>query len=84
EVSLFLMDPCREYWGDILSDRELQRATARQGTQDLTAEDLHMEKGNTLLASMGTLGRDFFDLLNEFDCEGFTFFDDPGEESLLY
>jgi len=83
QVNLFLMDPCREYWGDILSDREMKRTTTRQGTRDLTAEELHLEKGNSLLASMGTLGRDFFDLVNEFGCEEYPSFKDPGEDNLL-
>ena len=83
EVDLFLMNPCREYWGDILSEREMKRTAARQGTQDLTVEELHLEKGNSLLASMGTLGRDFFDLVNEFGCEEFPSFKDPGEDNLL-
>jgi len=83
EVNLFLMNPCREYWGDILSDREMKRTAARQGTQDLSVEELHLEKGNSLLASMGTLGRDFFDLVNEFECEEFPSFKDPGADNLL-
>ena len=83
QVNLFLMNPCREYWGDILSDREMKRTSARQGTQDFTAEELHLEKGNSLLASMGTLGRDFFDLVNEFGCEEFASFKDPGDDNLL-
>ncbi len=32
---------------------------------------------------MGTLGRDFFDLLISLDCEETALFEDPGEESLL-
>jgi len=83
EVNLFLMNPCREYWGDIVSDWEIKRTTARQGTRDLSVEEFHLEKGNSLLASMGTLGRDFFDLVNELPCEEFPTFEDPGEDNLL-
>jgi exodeoxyribonuclease V gamma subunit len=32
---------------------------------------------------MGTLGRDFFDLINDFDCEEFPFFEDSKEGTLL-
>jgi exonuclease V gamma subunit len=32
---------------------------------------------------MGALGRDFFDLINEFDCEEFQSFQDPEKSSLL-
>jgi exodeoxyribonuclease V gamma subunit len=84
QVNLFLMNPCGEYWGDIVSDWTIQRATSRQDTQDLTIEKLHLEKGNGLLASMGTLGRDFFELVNDFDCKESTSFEDPGEDNLLF
>ena len=83
KVNLFLMNPCKQYWGDILSDWETKRTIARQGKGDLPVEELHLEKGNSLLASMGTLGRDFFDLVNEFGCEEFPIFVDPGEENLF-
>ena len=79
EVNLFLMNPCREYWGDILSDREMMRTRSRVGHE----HDLHMEKGNSLLASLGTLGREFFDLINEFPSEDAPSFEDPGTDSLL-
>jgi exodeoxyribonuclease V gamma subunit len=83
EVNLFLMNPCKEYWGDILSDRGRKAVMERLGRYGLSAEELHLEKGNTLLASMGTLGRDFFDLVNEFSCEEITRFKEPGEDTLL-
>jgi exodeoxyribonuclease V gamma subunit len=83
QVNLFLMNPSREYWGDIVSDLAIQRVTSRQETRDLTIEELHLQKGNSLLASMGTLGRDFFELVNDFDCEEFRSFEDPGEDNLL-
>lgn len=41
------------------------------------------EKGNRLLVSMGTLGRDFFDLVEEFHPEKISLFEDPEEKNLL-
>ncbi len=64
QVNLFLMNPCQEYWGDILSKREKKRITKDSGSHDL-----HINDGNSLLASMGTMGRDFFNILSEFDLE---------------
>jgi len=81
EVNLFLMNPCREYWGDILSSWEMQRRVGRE--RKVIPEVHHVQKGNSLLASMGALGRDFFDLTNEFNCEEAQVFHDPGEENLL-
>jgi len=83
QVNLFLMNPCREYWGDILSGWEMKKTAAKQGSLELTTQDLYMEKGNSLLASMGKLGRGFFALVNEFECEEFASFEDPGEGTLL-
>lgn len=80
KVNLFLMNPCREYWGDILGHREARRATAGVGSP---TDQLHLETGNSLLASLGALGRDFFDLLTEYPGEEEATFLDPGERTLL-
>jgi len=84
EVNLFLMNPSREYWHDIMSDREMTRITERKKSYGLSeAGDLHLEQGHSLLASLGTLGRDFFQLLNDYPLSENTLFEDPGEENLL-
>jgi len=83
EVNFFLMNPCREYWADIVSDWEMKKTIDRQRSEDVAYTDLHLEKGNNLLASMGALGRDFFNLINEFDYQEITAFEDLGEESIL-
>jgi exodeoxyribonuclease V gamma subunit len=82
-VRLFLMDPCKEYWGDIVSDWEIERTLMRKRGGDATAQGLHLERGNSLLASMGKLGRDFFDRTNDFDCEETFTFQEPGSATLL-
>jgi len=79
EVNLFLMNPCEPYWVDILSDREIRRAAA--GHSDRS--QLHLDQGNSLLGSMGMLGRDFFGLIYNSDLEEHPFFAQPGEDSLL-
>jgi len=58
EVFLFVLSPCREYWGDI---------PGRRGV--LKSDPVFMEEipGNTLLASLGRMGRDFSNLLLEYD-----------------
>ena len=81
-VNLFLMNPCREYWGDIVSDWEIRRV-AGQGDREIAEEELHLEKGNSLLASMGTLGRDFFELINQSGCEEVPVFLEPGRDNIL-
>lgn len=84
QVNLFLLNPCKEYWGDITARIPAGGRSWRSGHSGASPEDLHLEQGNSLLASMGTLGRDFFDLLISLDCEEITHFHDPGQTSLLH
>src|SRR5262249_57324 len=58
DVDLFLLNPCREYWADLVAERDLPRRTGRSD-----ARALHLETGPPLLASLGRQGRDFLDLL---------------------
>ncbi len=76
-ISLFIMNPCREYWGHITSDSEMERIIRKGETDTLEPQDLHLEKGNPLLASMGKLGGDFFDLIHEFDYDDIALFREP-------
>lgn len=82
DVHIFLLNPCQEYWGDIVSDSEMAHKTAQISTSP--REDLlYFEKGNSLLASMGKMGRDFIDILNEYPHTAHEYFDNPGEANLL-
>ncbi|HEY3491273.1 MAG TPA: exodeoxyribonuclease V subunit gamma [Candidatus Deferrimicrobiaceae bacterium] len=82
DVHLFFMNPSVEYWGDIVSRKELARLKLR--TRKGGQGEIHYETGNPLLASMGRLGRDFFELLlGASGTEGEGHFEDPGEASML-
>jgi len=83
QINLFLMNPCKEYWGDILSNWEMKKTIAKKAKRNLAFDELYLEKGNSLLASMGALGKDFFDLVNEYYCEEFPSFKNNGENTLL-
>jgi exodeoxyribonuclease V gamma subunit len=65
DVHVFCMNPCREYWADIISEREVQRVRRRLGDGEALEERLHYERGNRLLASLGSLGRHFLGMLAE-------------------
>jgi exodeoxyribonuclease V gamma subunit len=82
DVNLFVMNPCREYWYLIYSDREMRRLSDRLGA-DRSDEALHLERGNSLLASMGALGRDFLRMVYDTGCEEADVSAPPGEVSLL-
>jgi exodeoxyribonuclease V gamma subunit len=80
-VNLFLMNPSKEYWGHILGAWEMkQKARSEKASSE---EDLHMEKGNSLLASMGALGRDFFEVIQEYELEESSFYEEGEAENLL-
>ena len=53
ELHLFMLNPCREYWGDIHSRHEAGRRT---GGADPGAR--YLTEGNELLAAWGRAGRD--------------------------
>ncbi len=82
-VNLYIMNPCREYWGDILSDGELEWVEKKADRLGIAPADMHPEQGNSLLASMGRVARDFLDLLQETDCREESWFVEPGRETLL-
>ncbi len=81
DVFLFLHNPCQEYWGDIVSDSEIAHKTVRE--RNVPEELLYFEKGNTLLASMGKMGREFIDMLNEYPHVSHEYFEKPEETTLL-
>ena len=82
------MNPCREFWGDIRSEKEktgrlVQRVREQTGWNAVSKEDLYLEEGNALLASLGKQGRDFFTHLANLAAEMRETFVDSGEETLL-
>ncbi|MFZ0448829.1 MAG: exodeoxyribonuclease V subunit gamma [Desulfatiglandaceae bacterium] len=83
EVNLFLMNPCREYWGEIFSQRGKEAFLKRAGQGGDESGPLHLEEGNSLLASMGTLGREFFSMVTELECEEQRYFMEPEPVNLL-
>ena len=72
QILLFVHNPCRHYWADIIEDRELfkieQARHGRAGTLpgDLDPDLLHQQV-NPLLATWGKQGRDYIGLLYRYD-----------------
>ncbi|PHS66406.1 MAG: exodeoxyribonuclease V subunit gamma [Thalassobium sp.] len=60
EVHFFLLNPCKNFWGDIVSDRQKMRIL-----RDNPDSAHLLDRGNPLLASWGRLGRDFLTLVHE-------------------
>lgn len=67
EVHLFHLSPCRHYWGDLISARQMT-GPGKKGQAFLSADlNSYYEQGNPLLVSLGKTGQDFFRQL--LDCE---------------
>lgn len=76
DVHLFVMNPCREYWGDIESSkRQAKRAFDEQ---------VYYDVGNGLLASLGKQGRDYIDQLHDLGAQDEESWVDPVRDSLLH
>ncbi|MDO3376664.1 exodeoxyribonuclease V subunit gamma [Geoalkalibacter halelectricus] len=85
DVNLFLLNPSREYWGDIISAREAAKRKKQLSFDDLLDTDLYLGSGHPLLASLGGLGRDFFRLLlDRVEFEEHLCFSDPQDDTLLH
>lgn len=69
QVIVFIPNPCRYYWGDIIEDRDLLRRQQRRHPHklaDIEPEHQHRH-ANPLLAAWGKQGRDFIGLLYDYD-----------------
>ena len=72
-VHVFVLSPCQEYWVELSSRQRTQRKSTQSRR---SAQELHFEEGHRLLASLGTTGREFLQLLEshnepkhgDFDC----------------
>jgi exodeoxyribonuclease V gamma subunit len=83
ELNFFLLNPCREYWGDIVSEKQMQHMRRKYPQATDVSTELHLEEGNRLLASMGTHGKDFFTVISGFDFEMHEIYQDPECTDLL-
>ncbi len=73
EVILFVTNPCRHYWADIIEHKDLLKALNRRqkykndkSIENISDADLHLH-ANPLLAAWGKQGRDYIRLLDQFD-----------------
>lgn len=72
EVHFFVLNPCREYWYDIMSNSEQVYYILKMTKLNKLSSSAmmppsahyHLTAGNSLLASLGKLGRDYLELLH--------------------
>jgi exodeoxyribonuclease V gamma subunit len=82
-VTIFLFNPCRQYWSDIVSEQQMVKERSKLRRRDRTLDHFHFERGNRLLSSWGHQGRQFFGLIDQMDSRTTELFDDNTEGSLL-
>ena len=83
-ICLFLLNPCREYWGDLTTRQQEYREKSKAALRGRPVEESHIEVGNALLSSMGLQGRQFLNLLlDKEEILATSAYRDPGEASLL-
>jgi len=80
DIYFYIMNPCREYWFDIIADRDQVKIGRREA---IDPKALHLYQGNSLLAAMGHLGKDFMAMLQELQIAEHELFEVPPGDSLL-
>lgn len=63
DVRMFCLNPCKEYWGDVLPPLSALKSMTDKELAD--GAKLQGRVGHPLLAELGKQGRDFFELLHE-------------------
>ncbi|WP_446009005.1 exodeoxyribonuclease V subunit gamma [Candidatus Electrothrix sp.] len=84
DIRIFHLSPCAQAWDDILSERLL--ALKRQSWREQGLDDLstYFTAGNPLLASMGTVGQEFFSLLMANNPQEITLYQEPEGDTVLH
>ncbi|WP_028578441.1 exodeoxyribonuclease V subunit gamma [Desulfomicrobium escambiense] len=78
QVHVFLLSPCRKYWGDLLTHRERRRAyRAGEHASPERPEDAMP------LAGLGAVGKDFLELLMDRDALETRLYEEPGADTVL-
>ena len=82
-VNWYFLSPCRQYWGEVVSERDISKIREKYAYGPSGQADLHLDRGNPLLASMGALGRDFISMIAEAGCDLQEHYVPPGRDTLL-
>jgi len=78
-----MMNPCKEHWADIVSNMQIKKIHQKYRDVSNSDAELHLDKGNPLLASMGALGRDFFEMISNPDGRIYEQYENPGRRDVL-
>ena len=79
DVHLFLLNPSQAHWAEIVTPEEQARLSLAA-----SGEDLYLDLGHPLLATLGRQGRDFFAAINEMDPGSEEGFELQSDDTLLH
>jgi len=80
DCHLFMRNPCRVYWNDIKSKRDIIRHELQNGESDM---EHYFETGNSLLAAWGREGREYLSNVLELHSEDIECFIEYPTDTLL-
>jgi len=84
EVHFFHLNPCFDYWGDLLSSKQAIKSQQQWLDGALTVEEQLSDLiGNPLLANLGQQGREFLALLQQYSTINIEAFEQAGLASPL-
>jgi exodeoxyribonuclease V gamma subunit len=78
DVTLYLLNPCRAHWGDLVAARVRARAAL-----ETPGAAVLLETGHPVLGSLGTVARQFFDRVSEKIDTEITAFEDVPSATVL-
>jgi len=85
-INIFLINPSSKYWGDALSNTRIGKIRKKYLKKGNPSDDetLHLDQGNSLLASMGKTGKEFINLIAEYnEIKEKESYKKPNDETLL-
>jgi len=82
DVHFMVTNPCQHFWGDLRDLKSMEKHTAVSNHKHIDL-DYNIEFTNPLLASMGKVGRDYLDHVQEFESQEIDAFVDPNSSNEL-
>ncbi len=83
ELHFFHCSPCMEYWGDILTEKQIARSLRKQTAKTIRPSPQYRETGNPLLSSWGKVGQEFLQQLMAYDIDIQQHYDYADNSTLL-
>jgi exodeoxyribonuclease V gamma subunit len=85
-IDCYLLNPCAEFWDDILPERQITKKLnlLKKRKRSVTPDEQHFETGNPLLASLGKYGQEFIQRLHSMEIEESAVMSDSGIDTMLH